>query len=881
MSGSSRKRTSKWDLREEHQFEPENVPDDYWLGKAGMSFHDKESEPEWLSPEVAGSNSSKWSDPEANDLLKSKRLPSREPLLGSRGSHGRGSNRNLEATVAWEGDGSYSMRMSPGLDDWRQQSRSRSPKNALSRSFRGRSRSKSRSRSRSPVRGIRRESGFHDRSRSRGASAQLCKNFAAGRCRRGNNCQFLHQGSQHYEDSWESRHRKGGDSKFSTPHDSRDYPSRMGRSTAYCTDFVKGTCRRGASCRYAHHGASEGFSKGSVNDVIRERENHRRNRDASFERGSEPESRRGVDIPCKFFAAGNCRNGRNCRFSHHSQTYTSPERRSRDDRWGLGCNSDDVDQSWVGPKWSHTEDKNGKLGDSEPMFTGWSRDDTRWGHLDNEKKTGGDAIVGHKAVESNKKEGHPLKEENAGASTGVSESRGDEKWLVDTDMSPDWNYRVQSSNHVVKEEHGQISQGSQSLGYDTSLVTRGQDITQEASGQMHDTAAIVQPMINEKPYIQQNHNLREDGTIVPSCNEKSAIEKTVNITPGKCFDQNGRSSSTLPLLNLNTVRQNLVATPITPSRGGTKKKQQNLVVSPERKSIIKPDFVVASTSQVNPGISPSQNAVSSEKLTQITNLSASLAQFFGNGQQLPQLYAALNPEGPVEPVSAAFIQPDPAVGSQQQYDPICDSVEPKKPDVSNNSPGFSLNPTGQKRVADGKPDVPLTKKSPSSFLGGSNGGDFLRTGSAEEPNYKSHQSNQLKTGANSEVVMESNGVGAEESKKAQEEKQNAQEDGALENVYGDGGADEGKKNKDVKGLRAFKFSLVEFVKELLKPNWKEGHISKDAYKTIVKKVVDKVTGTMQGPNIPQTQEKIDQYLSFSKPKLTKLVQAYVEKSQKG
>jgi hypothetical protein len=29
---------------------------------------------------------------------------------------------------------------------------------------------------------------------------------------------------------------------------------------------------------------------------------------------------------------------------------------------------------------------------------------------------------------------------------------------------------------------------------------------------------------------------------------------------------------------------------------------------------------------------------------------------------------------------------------------------------------------------------------------------------------------------------------------------------------------------------------------------------------------------MQGPNIPQTQEKIDQYLSFSKPKLNKLVQ---------
>lgn len=65
---------------------------------------------------------------------------------------------------------------------------------------------------------------------------------------------------------------------------------------------------------------------------------------------------------------------------------------------------------------------------------------------------------------------------------------------------------------------------------------------------------------------------------------------------------------------------------------------------------------------------------------------------------------------------------------------------------------------------------------------------------------------------------------------------------------------------------------MEFIKELLKPTWKEGQMSKDAYKNIVKKVVDKVTGTMQGATIPQTQEKIQQYLSFSKPKLTKLVQ---------
>ncbi|KAJ4868071.1 Zinc finger CCCH domain-containing protein 38 [Raphanus sativus] len=81
-------------------------------------------------------------------------------------------------------------------------------------------------------------------------------------------------------------------------------------------------------------------------------------------------------------------------------------------------------------------------------------------------------------------------------------------------------------------------------------------------------------------------------------------------------------------------------------------------------------------------------------------------------------------------------------------------------------------------------------------------------------------------------------------------------------------------------MRTFKFALVEIVKELLKPAWKEGKMKKDGYKNIVKKVVEKVTGSMQSGNVPTTQEKIDHYLSASKPKLTKLVQAYISKVKK-
>lgn len=80
---------------------------------------------------------------------------------------------------------------------------------------------------------------------------------------------------------------------------------------------------------------------------------------------------------------------------------------------------------------------------------------------------------------------------------------------------------------------------------------------------------------------------------------------------------------------------------------------------------------------------------------------------------------------------------------------------------------------------------------------------------------------------------------------------------------------------DEKAMRQFKIVLVEFVKEILKPTWKEGKMSREVYKTIVKKVVEKVSSSIQGVQIPRTQEKIDQYLAFSKSKITKLVEAYV------
>ncbi|CAK9147946.1 unnamed protein product [Ilex paraguariensis] len=86
-----------------------------------------------------------------------------------------------------------------------------------------------------------------------------------------------------------------------------------------------------------------------------------------------------------------------------------------------------------------------------------------------------------------------------------------------------------------------------------------------------------------------------------------------------------------------------------------------------------------------------------------------------------------------------------------------------------------------------------------------------------------------------------------------------------------------KKSKDSRSMRLFKSVLANFVKEVLKPSWRQGNMSKEAFKTIVKKTVDKVSGAMKSHQVPKSKAKIDQYIDSSQRKLTKLVMGYVDK----
>lgn len=79
-------------------------------------------------------------------------------------------------------------------------------------------------------------------------------------------------------------------------------------------------------------------------------------------------------------------------------------------------------------------------------------------------------------------------------------------------------------------------------------------------------------------------------------------------------------------------------------------------------------------------------------------------------------------------------------------------------------------------------------------------------------------------------------------------------------------------HKESKALKHFRFKLIDFIKDLVRPTWHRGQLSKDAHNFIVKKSVDKVLSTLEADQIPSTEEAMHHYLSISQPKIAKLVQ---------
>ncbi|RDX82474.1 Zinc finger CCCH domain-containing protein 55, partial [Mucuna pruriens] len=196
-----------------------------------------------------------------------------------------------------------------------------------------------------------------------------------------------------------------------------------------------------------------------------------------------------------------------------------------------------------------------------------------------------------------------------------------------------------------------------------------------------------------------------------------------------------------------------------------------------------------------------------------------------------------------------------------QYDPLFDSIEP--------SSSLKKNDFDQKQEATGESNISLRPKSSYMSLDVDEKNKHEEVGDvASTP---SHNNDEYGETADAEVgAVENESLSSDHVDIAKR----TAGDVEINQVKSPG---KRKKSKDSRSMKLFKVSIANFVKEVLKPSWRQGNMSKVAFKTIVKKTVDKVSGTMKGHRVPKSQVKISQYIDSSQRKLTKLVMGYVDK----
>ncbi|KAF3576091.1 hypothetical protein DY000_02029618 [Brassica cretica] len=74
-------------------------------------------------------------------------------------------------------------------------------------------------------------------------------------------------------------------------------------------------------------------------------------------------------------------------------------------------------------------------------------------------------------------------------------------------------------------------------------------------------------------------------------------------------------------------------------------------------------------------------------------------------------------------------------------------------------------------------------------------------------------------------------------------------------------------------MRQFRTAVVETIKDMLKPLWREGRLSKDVHNMIVKRATEKIVGAaVQLHQVPTNNESVEKYLSMSSTRIVKLVE---------
>uniref|UniRef100_A0ACD6AJ92 Uncharacterized protein n=1 Tax=Avena sativa TaxID=4498 RepID=A0ACD6AJ92_AVESA len=966
MSGVARKGRSKWDTKEissdiveisEDDSPPKNsdgrrkdgdllpsqdVTNDNGLhqGSAGHEHERADGLNKEIKERQSKVSSERWQPPRMADEEHNNNDWGKLPLDKATGNQGI----SKYADDRRRGDGwgtaigrGHSSRMSSGPDAWGQRTRSPSPRGAWNRSRRNRSGSRSRSRSRERGRTrSRSRSPYFDRGsewrvergRMSGGPSLLCRDFTAGRCRRGLHCRFPHEdgGRRQFDEHYpaDSRERYAHQNKdFMDPREPNDFPRsrqprghyddgtwerseprRDYRSTEQCHEFVKGRCSRGASCRYVH---DDSTSHVGWRDEAREIAHGRGGPESSF--GNRTENWRENKRPCKFFAEGRCRRGETCPYFHEEapQSQMGPGAPDEPPKYGDGRTAEGNYSNWgeqtnAAHASSHILSRDDR---ENPGSHGTDRSDTGYVYKNRQLEDAGRSqyqIIpqGDFGPQGqNKSEIAASKRPHFSAPIQTSADSLNNDKVSGTDgqsaSATTSNLSMQTGMHAANliggQNFSQIAQSQDAVpqiaGAPTHPVTSQQDATSELpfNSQHHESNFSLHPnrqdqfvasqatannsgpgMHNQAvpPYMGQNqHGYTQTSQALPD----------LSIFNGHSFSASGQvpqnslmsvhAGQSLPTIDMSNPSQdsgtqsmknshNFQPVPNIQIQNQTLQgllsgvsSQDNATQSIQNTHNFHPaapymqsqshtlqglSVLPSSSSADTPGAPVPQNAARSEEdyRRAVTSLAHSLIMQPGTtGLQLPQ--PNLIPNLMISSSGAATdVQPNPWAWGQQQAGMV---------QLTHSIPS--------------EQQVPQTIQAPMA-VGISNGNPVLLPHSV------------VPTGHAATIVVNETTKPSENKKgEARDNDGEAPEDG------------DNKKNKESKALKMFKLALADFVKETLKPTWKEGQMTREVHKTIVKKVVDKVTSTVE--NTPQTKEKIDIYMSYSKEKLGKLVQAYVGK----
>ncbi|XP_052189012.1 zinc finger CCCH domain-containing protein 55-like isoform X2 [Diospyros lotus] len=915
MSGASRKRKSLWDrdTKEEPQIQAQVGEKNPWHGEESYSS----LQPSWQGPQ--GNNGQKDDNRDLNDVVGTGRTCDGDKSYRmSPGFHAPGQQSlGYSHEKSWSQSHRYRRSRSRSLSKSR--SRSRSSSRSRSRG-RGRDRSRShsrgrsrdwgrgRSRSRSPLGDYRRESHRLNDNRSRfPPSSQLCRDYAAGKCRRGSQCRYLHQDNLNHKDGerlekeqtdrWRSR-QEDGRNRYDGEKD--EFLRNTGKPAMICIDFLKGRCHRGSSCRYPHHDAT-----GDNKD--------RSNKYSSSDHGYKRQPRKST--PCKYFLMGKCQRD-DCRFSHDDPAHGNLEGKPLDDKWGRDF--DNMNKPLNGSEWGAPTSVLDTAVNTGSGNTGKGSSITAEKYADN--------AWGHSLDENNKQWNGPKWSDVAGVSGSAKSSCWGDNNVENVDLTnlmnaekhvSKWDQNLDDESRMLggtvwKDKTGETYENASSnWGTGSNIVKMGVSLSENMDKSFDRENLPLPPHLQPQTPYATSKNVLEQKILPGASGQQLGTVVMHSVFPvnsqilqhhSKIGDSDDSNSVTKANISGNARHPNLVPGEsiiqnadnfgsLTPSFAGISQTQHGTsgnptnghnidLNGPAQQNFFSSNLQIQAQIQHgesaktinNPGLH--QSIMNSEQVGQITKFPASLTQILGNGQ-LPQLYAALNPPNSRElvsshPDSVSLPPPTTLVGSQhvppavsqEQYDPVGNSIETNKPSNSNQPPGFLLNRVEQKN------QMLLERPSPSSAVG-VDSANLHNNGCPDDNHHRSPELGQQKATENSQI---------EEENKTEDEKCKQEPEKSCQgNVDSDVKVEDGTNGKDEKAMRLFKIALVEFVKEILKPKWKEGQMSREVHKTIVKKAVDKVTSTIQGANIPKTQEKIDQYLSYSKTKLTKLVEAYTER----